>query len=325
MLGRKDEHIDICLKKDVNSKMSHGFDEYSLQYNALPEVDYDSIDIKTDFMGRTHDAPLMISAITGGTVSAKKINNSLFAAAQELNLPIGVGSQRAQLKGHRKGFDVRTTAPDAMIFANLGAVQLNYGMSLDDCQRAVDMIRADALVLHLNPLQEAIQPEGDRNFAGLQDKMADVVSHVSVPVIVKEVGLGISAEVACRLEQIGVKYIDIGGAGGTSFAVVESYRRGAGPRFAEYGIPTAQALEQIKKKTGQSVIASGGIRTGTDIVKALCLGADMTGMARPLLVPAKMCSTRDYLKGIIEEIKLAMFSIGAQSSSDLNPNKVKMG
>jgi len=322
MLRRKNDHIDICLNRNVDSNMSTGFDQFRLAYNALPEIDYDSVDIRTRFLDRQLAAPLMISAITGGTAIGNKINTALAKSAQKLNIPMCVGSQRAMLKGHTNGFQVREVAPDAMIFANLGAVQLNYGMNHTHCQNAVDMIRADALVLHLNPLQEAVQPEGNTDFRGLEDKIADVVSAVNVPVIVKEVGLGISAGVAKRLEKAGINHIDIGGAGGTSFAVVESYRR-SGRDHVEYGIPTAQALVDIRRSTRQSIIASGGIRSASDIVKALCMGASLAGIAKPFLSASMDNTVNQLITTMFVQIKLAMFSVGAQKISNLNPEMLQ--
>jgi len=328
--NRKDQHIRLCLEKDVTSTISNGFDRYRLVYNALPEINFDDIDISTTFLGKKLNYPFLISAMTGGTPYGKKINKRLAVAAQKLGVAMCVGSQRAMLKDPSvtDSFAVRDVAPDIVLFANVGAVQLNYGYTAQDCQKLVDAIDADALVLHLNPLHEAVQPEGDRNFKKLSEKIKQVVESLSVPVIVKEVGCGISGEVAQRLHNCGVKIIDVAGAGGISFPVVEGYRAGLQnpKRFGELGMSTADCIIDVRKKVGDklSVIASGGITNGIEAAKALALGADLVGFASPLLRAATISvqEVETVLQSLAHELKITLFSTGAKNLKAL-ANKIQ--
>jgi len=318
--NRKDQHIQLCLTKDVTSVLSNGFEKYNLAYNALPEIDFDEIDLSTIFFGKKLSYPFLLSAMTGGTQYGKKINKHLATAAQKLNVAMCVGSQRAMLKDSSvtETFFVRDVAPDILLFANFGAIQLNYGYTAQDCQKLVDAIQADALVLHLNPLHEAVQPEGDRNFKNLAEKIKTVVEKLSVPVIVKEVGCGISGEVAQRLLKCGVAAIDVAGAGGTSFPVVEGYRANLDdPKlFGQLGISTADCIVDVRKTCGDniSIIASGGINNGIEAVKALALGADLVGFARPLLHAATQSSegVEKKMLNLARELQIALFSMGAK-------------
>jgi isopentenyl-diphosphate delta-isomerase len=220
---RKKEHLELCLDTEsVTSTSGAGFDRYHFVHNALPERDIDEIDLSTTFLGKRLSAPLLISSMTGGFDLARKVNRNLATAAQRLGLGMGVGSQRVALEepSAADSFQVRDVAPDILLLGNLGAVQLNYGYTVEHCRKAVRTIAADGLILHLNVLQEAVQPEGNRNFRGLEAKIATVCRELEVPVVVKEVGSGISGEVAVRLQRAGVQAIDIAGRGGTSWYAV---------------------------------------------------------------------------------------------------------
>ena len=276
---RKAEHIRICLESDVGFQtQGSGFDNYQFTHHCLPELDYGTIDITTKFLGKQLGAPILISSMTGGTPQAKEINHRLAAVAQEYKLAMGVGSQRVAIEQPDVAdtFQVRQIAPDILLLANIGAVQLNYRYGIAECLRAVDLLEADALILHLNPLQECIQPQGDTNFSGLLDRIATVCQQLPVPVIVKEVGNGISAPMAAQLMSAGVSAIDVAGAGGTSWAKVESERaktalqRRLGETFADWGIPTAECITTIRQHSPTlPLIASGGLRNGLDIAKAI--------------------------------------------------------
>jgi len=266
--------------------------------------------------------------MTGGTEEAGRINRNLAFAAQRYRLAMGVGSQRAAIEDPRwaRTYHVRDVAPDVLLFANLGAVQLNYGYGIEECRRAVEMIQADALVLHLNPLQEALQPEGDTDFSGLLRKIERICRELEVPVIVKEVGWGISEGVARRLAEAGVAAIDVAGAGGTSWSLVEMHRapdemhRAVAAAFSDWGIPTAEAiLMACRGAPDIPIIASGGVRTGVEVAKAVALGADLVGMAAPFLRPAiesaeAVCAK---IEEIVTTLRIAMFCVGARRVSDL--------
>lgn len=318
---RKSEHIEINLEQDVSSGRSTGLEELHFEHNAIPELSLDDIDLGTSFLGRELKAPLLISSMTGGTEEARKINIALAIAAQEQGIALGLGSQRAALENPELAstFNVRAEAPDIPIYANLGAVQLNYGYGVEECQRAIDMVSADALILHFNALQEAIQPEGDTNFEGLLPQVEMVCSHLSVPVIAKEVGWGISAEAAQRLVDSGISAIDVAGAGGTSWSEVEMYRakdpQGAelAATFVDWGIPTAAAVSSVHDKLPSTpLIASGGLRSGLDIAKCIALGANLGGMAGPYLKAAVVSSDTvcEVIELTISQIRVAMFAAG---------------
>lgn len=325
---RKEEHLRINLEHDVQfQEVSTGLENYHFLHQALPELDAAAIDLSLKLLGKRLRAPLVISAMTGGIPAAAPINCHLAQAAQALGLAFGVGSQRLALEDPAliPTYQVREVAPDILLLANLGAVQLNYGYGLDDCRRAVDMIGADALVLHLNPLQEALQPGGDTDFSGLLAKIEAVCRGLEVPVVVKEVGWGISGEVARRLAGAGVAAIDVAGAGGTSWSRVERHRttpqtREVAAAFSRWGIPTAQAiLMACQGAPGTPLVASGGLRTGLDVAKALALGADAAGLASPLLKPATLSAQEvvGRLEEVILGLRIAMFCIGAASLAQL--------
>lgn len=319
---RKLDHLRICTEKDVESGRS-GFDEITLAHCALPETDYDKIDMKTRFLGKKLDYPLIIEAMTGGVDEALEINKDLASVAQEFGIGFGVGSQRAAIENIRleDTFKVRDVAPDILLIANIGAVQLNYGYTVKECKKAVEMIGADALALHLNPLQEVIQTEGDRDFSDLTAKINEVARRLGKPVIVKETGCGISYEAAKNLK---VAAIDVAGSGGTSWSLVESYRSSGrnqhlGRLFAGWGIPTADSIRDV---TGlkMPVIASGGIRNGLDAAKSIALGADSAGVALPVLkalMEGGRDGAKDFIERFIYELKICMFLTGSKNVKEL--------
>jgi isopentenyl-diphosphate delta-isomerase len=321
---RKKEHLELCLDPtSVTGRFGTGLDRYRFIHNALPDLDIDEIDVSANFLGKRLQAPILISSMTGGFELARQVNRNLAAAAQTLGLAMGVGSQRVAIEepSVADSFEVRDVAPDVLLLANLGAVQLNYGYTVDHCRRAVEMIGADGLILHLNVLQEAAQPEGNRNFKGLGEKIAAVCRQLEVPVVAKEVGSGISAEVAVRLKQAGVQAIDVAGRGGTSWYAVEAQRaarqgKPAETTFADWGIPTEEALIAVRQAVPDlQIVASGGIRTGLDIAKCIALGADMTAFGQPLLAAALESPEKvvEFIAGIIYEIKVTMLCVGANN------------
>jgi isopentenyl-diphosphate delta-isomerase len=325
---RKKEHLEICLDTEVvTSSLGTGLEAYRFVHNALPELDIDAIDLSTTFLGKRLRAPFFISSMTGGFDLARKVNRNLATAAQALGLAMGVGSQRVAIEepSAANTFQVRDVAPDILLFGNLGAVQLNYGYTVEHCRRAVAMIGADGLILHLNVLQEAVQPEGNRNFKGLGEKIAAVCRELEVPVVAKEVGNGISVDAALRLAGAGVKAIDIAGRGGTSWSAVEAQRAAKqggqpGMTFANWGIPTEEALVHVRQALPDiALIASGGIRTGLDIAKAIALGADIAAFGQPLLAAALESSDKvvEFLCNIIHELKVSMLCVGAANLAEL--------
>lgn len=319
---RKDDHLRICLTKAVEAGCP-GFHRFLLEHRGLPEQSLADIDCSTSFLGKRLAIPLVIEAITGGTSQGKQINRDLAAAAAEYGIAMGVGSQRAAIEDEKvaETFRVRDVAPDTFLIANLGAVQLNYGYGIEECQRAVDMIGADALALHINPVQEAVQPEGDTNFTCLTKAINHVAKKLKVPVIAKGVGAGISYETAKRLK---VAAFDVGGVGGTSWPLVESFRadeRGKrlGELYAGWGIPTADNIVELAPLK-KPLIASGGVRSGLDGAKALGLGAAVCGMALPFLLAWKKGGRKGvttFLDAFLAELKVAMFLSGAVSVKEL--------
>ncbi|MEL6786856.1 MAG: type 2 isopentenyl-diphosphate Delta-isomerase [Cyanobacteria bacterium J06607_15] len=326
---RKADHLRICLEDDVQfDRLTNGLDKYRFDHTCLPELNLAEVDLQTEFLGKTLKAPLLISSMTGGTEQAKKINSRLAVAAQKHGLAMGVGSQRIAVENPQVAhtFAMRSLAPDAMLFANLGAVQLNYTYGLDQCLRVVDILEADALILHLNPLQECIQPHGDTNFKGLLQKIEQLCQQISVPVIAKEVGNGISAKMTTRLIEAGVDAIDVAGAGGTSWAKVESERaetnlqRRLGRTFADWGISTADCIIQIRAQyTDLPLIASGGLRNGLEVAKAIALGADLGGLAFPFLQAAdeSEAAVDQLIELLIAELKTVLFCTGNANIAEL--------
>ena len=327
---RKTEHIDICLSKDVESdEMTTGFESFRFQHNALPEIDFQEIDLSTRLFDKQLKVPFLISSMTGGTETAAKINETLAKTAEKRGWAMGVGSMRTAIEKEQTAYtyDVRKHAPTIPILANIGAVQFNYGYGVEQCQRAVDLIEADAIILHLNSMQEVFQPEGDTNFKDLLPKIEEVARSLPVPVGVKEVGMGISGATARRLYEAGVSFIDVAGAGGTSWIQVEAYRSKdplkakAAEAFHGWGIPTAESLLQIRRDVSEvPLFASGGMKNGVHAAKAIALGADIAGFGRSLL-PSAAVSDGDALdeqfQQIEFELRAAMFGIGVTSIEQL--------
>ena len=320
---RKADHIKINLEKDVRSGLTSGLENYHFVHEALPELDLSQVDTRLRLFGKELAAPILISSMTGGTADAEVINLRLAEAAQEVRIAMGVGSQRAAIEHPEQArtFQVRRAAPDILLFANLGAVQFNYGYGIDQCRRAVDMIEADALILHLNPLQEAVQDGGDTNFEGLAKKIEDVCKEIGVPVIAKEVGWGISERTARLLNNCGVAAIDVAGAGGTSWSQVEMHRapdeftRQLAATFVGWGIPTAESILQVKKVVPEmTIFASGGIKDGLDIAKCVALGATLGGMAGQFLKAAAVSTdnTVETMQLVKRQIEVTMFATGAR-------------
>jgi isopentenyl-diphosphate delta-isomerase len=314
---RKAEHITLALDRRMQVGGSY-FDAWELEHAALPEIDYAEIDLTTSFLGRSLSAPLLISCMTGGTGEATRINRNLARAAEETGIALGVGSQRKAIEDPALAgsFRVRAEAPSVPILANLGAVQLNYGFGIDQCRAAVEMIDADALVFHLNPLQEAIQPEGQCDFSGLAEKIGAVVSRLEVPVIVKEIGSGLSAATARRLRDVGVEIFDTAGVGGTSWARIEAARAGdvdIGELFADWGEPTPLSIRELAAIPGVTVIGSGGVRNGLDAAKAIAFGADLVGLAQRFLEAANESAEAVAVRAarVVRELEIAMFCSGA--------------
>ena len=330
---RKDDHIRINLEQDVRSNLPSGLEAYRFIHEALPELDLSEVDTTTHLFGKKLSSPILISSMTGGTKDAGKINMRLAEAAQEAGIAMGVGSQRAALEDSRAAstFKVRKVAPEILLFANLGAVQLNYGYDVSHCQRAVEMIDADGLYLHLNPLQEAVQHGGDTNWKGLARKIERVCKTVGVPVVAKEVGWGISERTARILVDCGVSAIDVAGTGGTSWSQVEMYRapddltREMAGSFVGWGIPTAESIRLVRKASPSlPIFASGGLKDGIDIAKSIALGAALGGMAGPFLRAAAISSEKicKRIELTCQQLRITMFSTGADSIRSLTQSKL---
>lgn len=326
--SRKTDHIRINLEEEVSSNLTTGFEKYYFMHEALPDLNLNDVSVSQTLFGKQLSAPVLISSMTGGTDEAKRINQNLAIAAQIAGIAMGVGSQRAAIENPSlaETFNIRPYASDILLFANLGAVQLNYGYSANECKKAVDMIQADALILHLNSLQEAVQPEGDTNFKGLLDKIERVCKQLPVPVIAKEVGWGISASTARRLVNAGISAIDVAGAGGTSWSQVEMYRAETEAQarlaaaFISWGIPTADSIQMVKSAVPEiPVFASGGIKSGLDIAKAIALGAEVGGMAGVFLKAANKSAEAvvQTIEELVREIKVCMFGAGVGNLPEL--------
>ncbi len=327
--SRKEDHLKSCLNKDVSyQSLSAGFDNYSFIHNALPEISLDEIDISTVFLGKRLHMPLMISPMTGGTENSGAVNKRLAEAAQFCQIAMGIGSQRVAIENAamEETFEVRNIAPDILLFANLGAVQLNYGFGLKDCKKAIEMIGADGLMLHLNPMQEAFQPEGNYNFSSLLKKISKIATSLKSPLLIREVGFGISKDVASRLKNLKIAAIDVGGSGGTSWIEIERDRLSEealikiSQDFLDWGIPTSESIRVVKKFCPAiPIIASGGIRSGLDVAKSIALGANIAGIALPILKAVKISTQAliDYLKEIEKGLKIAMFGVGAKNIGQL--------
>lgn len=337
---RKGEHIRICLQEDVNGTgITTGLEQVRFRHNALPELAFDEIDLSSQWLGLKLKAPFLVSSMTGGTNEAGSINRRLAEVAEQRGWAIGLGSMRAAIEDEElaASFHIRSVAPSVPVIANLGAVQLNYGFGVEACRRAVDIAQADALVLHLNSMQEVFQPEGNTDFKGLLSRIEQVCRELTIPVGIKEVGWGIDADTAASLASAGVSFIDVAGAGGTSWSQVEKFRsndtlrRAAADAFAGWGIPTAQSIAEVRGVLpNMTVIASGGLQGGVDAAKSIALGADLAGFGRVLLPRAAQGESQLSLKQLSEqferiefELRTVMFGIGALDIEQLqNTNRL---
>ena len=330
--GRKDDHIRINLEEDVQfHSVTTGLEKLYFEHQALPELNLDDIDLSLEVLGKKMQSPMLISSMTGGTDRARDINRTLAAAAEQSGIAIGLGSMRVALEHPNtiESFQIRDVAPSALVFANLGAVQLNYGLEVAHCRQVIEMASADALILHFNPLQEAVQPEGNSDFAGLLRKVELICTALrddGVPVVAKEVGWGFSESNCRQLAEAGIAAIDVAGAGGTSWSTVEMHRSPTASHariaaaFEDWGIPTVQALRNaVSGAPTLPIIASGGLRNGIDIAKCLALGATLAGMAKPFL-EAAASSAEDVIEVVHElnqQLRISLFCAGVSDIPSL--------
>ncbi len=330
---RKMDHIRICLDREIESSIPTGFDDITLVHNAVPEINLDDVDVRTTFLGHQLQAPIIVTAMTGGHQEALPINKHIAQAIETLGLAMGVGSQRAAIEDPTlaESFSItRKHAPTAILIGNIGAPQLSLGWGIEEVETAIDMIKADALAIHFNAAQEAVQLEGEANFAGVLQTIKNLTAKISIPIIAKETGAGLSQSAAKALENAGVKALDVAGLGGTSWPAVEVERAKPddatkatlGRWFTDWGIPTAvstfEVAYYVKKRI--PIIASGGIRTGIDIAKAIAIGADLAGVALPVLAPAILDATavQMFMESLIHGLKAAMFLVGAANLKELS-------
>ena len=327
---RKHEHLDLCAIPEVEGFVATGLESLQLQVTSIPEVDVDAIDINISFLGRSLRAPLLIGAMTGGTEEAAVLNDRLALAASRLGIGMALGSQRPELAGRAPGYDVRARAPDLpLLLGNLGAVQWLKGVSVVQVSDILRRANVDGVFFHLNPLQEAIQPEGDRDFVGLTAKLAEVVPALKVPVLIKEVGMGLSEPTLQKLAALPIAGVDVAGQGGTSFAYIEGLRaqkqghrfgNRLGLTFAGVGIPTAQAIPLARRYFPERlVVGSGGVRTGLDMFKCLALGANVVALARPFLMAARESEAAVVELGecLLQELRIAMAITGCRTVADI--------
>jgi len=325
---RKGEHVDIVLNQPVETHVSNGFDKIRFEHYALPELDYDAISLKTTFLGHFLQAPLMVTGMTGGYPDAEKINTQIADACAAEGIVFAVGSQRAMLEHPHLSSTYAVKKPKTELFlcGNIGAFQLKRYSPKQIQKGLLDTIQADALCVHLNPLQEAVQPEGDKDWSGVLQKIGELCDALSVPVIAKEVGAGINATVAKELEKAGCKAIDVSGVGGTSWSAVEHYRHGhSGDVFWDFGIPTADALGQCAKAVKVPLIASGGIRNGLEVAKAIRLGASLGGAASPFIKAQQTTGTpavRQLIQKFKHEIRTAMLLTRSKDLAALRKAKL---
>lgn len=328
--SRKLEHIDIVLTQPVEGPGSTWLEHVHLVHKALPELDFDEVSVETSFLGKRLRAPIIITGMTGGHADVGHINKALAQAAEEMGIAMGVGSQRAAIEDPSRieSFAIaRRVAPTAVIVANIGAPQLVRGYRASEVKRAVDMIDADAVAIHLNPAQEVVQPEGEPSYRGILRAIEEVASKIDRPVIVKETGCGISSEVASELRSIGVKILDVSGSGGTNWILVEMHRArrkgedlkaSIAEHLSPWGIPTAASIVEARNAApDMTIIGSGGIRTGLDAVKALALGADLVGIARPALEAYYSGKLHLYLKTLVHGIRAGIFLTGSRNIEQL--------
>ncbi|MFQ6053285.1 MAG: type 2 isopentenyl-diphosphate Delta-isomerase [Candidatus Bathyarchaeia archaeon] len=328
---RKQRHIRLSIEEDVQADIGTGFEDIRLIHRSLPEIDLEDVSTRVELFGRRLSAPLIISAITGGTDEAEEINATLASVAEELCIGIGVGSQRIAVENPSTEHTfrvVRDRAPSTLVIGNLGCPQLSLGWGAEEARRCVEMIEADALAIHMNPLQEAVQVGGETHYRGILGKVREVVDGVEVPVVMKETGCGIAFEEAVKLEEAGVSGLDVSGAGGTSWAAVEYHiAREVGKRDQEalgralwnWGIPTAISVVETSRSTELKIVASGGLRTGVEMAKAIALGADAVGMAKPFLQRAVEGpgALREHIRQIVREFRTVMFLVGARDVEEL--------
>jgi isopentenyl-diphosphate delta-isomerase len=332
---RKDSHLSVCLGEAVETGGdASGFAELRFDHDALPEVDLDEVATDVELLGKRLAAPLVVGAMTGGTPRAGELNRRLAAAAARCRVGFALGSQRRMLQdpSTRATYAVRDAEPDLpLLLGNLGAVQLSYGVGARELQSLVRDVRADALLLHLNPLQEAVQPGGDTRFGALVPKLRAIVPEVGVPVLLKEVGSGISETTALKIRDLPVAGVETAGVGGTSWSRVESLRtadpiqRGVGELFARWGVPTAESVATCRRVLpDRVVIASGGLRNGIEVAKALALGADAAALALPLLRAAEQSTdaAAEVLRRIVAELRTAMFLTGCRTVADLRRRRL---
>lgn len=328
---RKQRHLTLSLEEDVQSDIDTGFEDIRLVHRSLPEIDLEEVSTETELFGKRLSSPLIVSAITGGTEYAKEINSTLASVVEDLGIGIGVGSQRIALENPSVAHTfsvVRELAPSAMVMGNIGCPQLSMGWGVEEASRCVDMIEADALVIHMNPLQEAVQVHGETRYRGVLGKIGEIAAALSVPVVMKETGCGIAREDAEKLEEAGAAALEVSGVGGTSWAAVEHHiakvegkkdQEALGESLWNWGIPTAISVVETSRSTNLKVIASGGLRTGVEMAKAIVLGADAAGIARPFLKKAVEGpeSLRKHIENILLEFKTVMFLVGAENIDDL--------
>lgn len=329
--NRKLDHIRICLEREVESHIPTGFDDITLIHNAAPEINLEDIDLRSTFLGHKLQAPIIVTAMTGGHKEALPINRNIAKAVEILGIAMGVGSQRAAIEDPTlaDSFSVtRENAPTAFLVGNIGAPQLSLGYGLKEAELAIDMLKANALAIHFNAAQEAVQPEGEASFSGVFKALQRLTKELPTPIIAKETGAGLSRETALRFKKTNVKALDVAGLGGTSWPAVEVERAKAedamkatlGRWFTDWGIPTAAATFEVSSSLpGFPIIASGGVRTGIDIAKAIALGAKIGGVALPVLPQAILNekAVQLYLEPLIQGLRAAMFLVGASTLEEL--------
>ncbi|MEX0846126.1 MAG: type 2 isopentenyl-diphosphate Delta-isomerase [Balneolaceae bacterium] len=332
---RKKDHVELTVTDGTQYTQTTGFERYDFIHNALPEVNFEDVSTEARLLGRNFSFPLFISSMTGGYAEAGPVNSIIAEFCEAENLPFGVGSQRAMLEDENltETFSVvRDKAPNAFICSNIGGVQLIGGLSSKELTKLIDSVKANAIIVHLNPLQELMQPEGDRNFKGILGGIEQLVKDTELPIIVKETGAGISEHTARRLLNVGVEVIDVSGAGGTSWAKVENYRSSniaANHSFDEWGICTVDCIQQLSKlewERGFDIIASGGIRSAFDMAKALCLGAHFTATAQPIIKAIKNEGYEGLEKIITQwqkDLRIILTLLGCHGIKDLNSSHIK--
>ena len=327
---RKEEHLDLCRREAQGGDERSSFRRYRLEYDALPEVSLDEVDLSVDLLGQRLSAPLMIGSMTGGTPWAGRINRNLARAAERVGIGMALGSQRAMIEDPetRATFAVRDHAPDLpLLIGNVGAVQLNYGVSGARVAEALSQVHADACYLHLNPLQEAVQPEGETDFAGLMDAWTKEIPRLGVPILAKEVGAGFSRKTLEKLSRMPFAGVEASGMGGTNWALVEAARSAEdsprarlGQMLAEFGVPTTESVIEARTvRADWTVVASGGVRSGLDAAIALVLGADAVALTRPLLPPADRSeeAVEEALRELLYQLRVVCYLTGSRNINEL--------